>query len=337
MALTALLGTPSVGCTGDCEVEDPGALVEVGDAQNYSFSGELDVSSVTIAEQIPTCADGEDNDGDEEIDESDECRDIAVDWSGLTVDLQGHEVDPVADIDSVTLLLFRYHTQEEVEQGLSDNTLDQSALSMYAGTTTGAATSLNISDLTLLGNDFDVEQYLLAENGTFLLTLATGETPGVGTRTAVFLAPDASSDNVAVDIGDGSVALDFEVDLSSAAAAVVPEGVDYELDWSGLQTNGIGGEFVPGDADSVLVARYDQLGLADLEADFLDVELLADGLWSADIDGATAVAMSDLSGDTVFDGVDTDGTWLFGLRCSTCANPAPLFLTQLQPLSEACE
>ena len=30
-------------------------------------------------------------------------------------------------------------------------------------------------------------------------------------------------------------------------------------------------------------------------------------------------------------GFTADGTWILGLTCSTCANPAPLFLTVLEP------
>jgi hypothetical protein len=31
-------------------------------------------------------------------------------------------------------------------------------------------------------------------------------------------------------------------------------------------------------------------------------------------------------------GVTPDGTWVLALRCSTCANPAPRFLTLLEPV-----
>mgnify|MGYP005741916403 CR=1 FL=1 len=47
-----------------------------------------------------------------------------------------------------------------------------------------------------------------------------------------------------------------------------------------------------------------------------------------DRSGTTGFDLATLSGFTGFSG---DGIWILALTCSTCANPAPLFLTVLEP------
>jgi hypothetical protein len=37
-----------------------------------------------------------------------------------------------------------------------------------------------------------------------------------------------------------------------------------------------------------------------------------------------------------FPGVDSNGTWLVALLCTNCRNPAPYYLTVLEPVAQPC-
>jgi len=127
--------------------------------------------------------------------------------------------------------------------------------------------------------------------------------------------------------------LDFKVDLTSASPLEVPAATPgLTVGWSGLTTDAQGNPFEPADVDQLMLGRYDGLAAADLEAVFLDLLLLADPLFTLDLSGGTSADLSLASGeDGAFAGVDGEATWVLALLCTTCANPAPPFLTLLEP------
>jgi hypothetical protein len=59
-------------------------------------------------------------------------------------------------------------------------------------------------------------------------------------------------------------------------------------------------------------------------------------MWEQPIDGGHSVALGALvdrdTGESfaAFD-LDATGTWVLGLRCSTCQNPAPVVFAVLEP------
>ena len=79
-----------------------------------------------------------------------------------------------------------------------------------------------------------------------------------------------------------------------------------------------------------MIGRYDTLSLAELEADFLKVDVLADELWTADIEGRSSLELSEAVNEAgeAFSGFDANSTWLVALRCFTCNNPAPPYPTR---------
>jgi hypothetical protein len=80
-----------------------------------------------------------------------------------------------------------------------------------------------------------------------------------------------------------------------------------------------------------MVGRYTDLSIEDLQNQFLDIELIADDLWTIELTGGSTANLADLSGDTPFTDFSAEGTWVVALRCSLCSNPAPLFLSVLAP------
>ena len=326
--LSFVCGLSLMGCKNGCDEID-GDTVEVSDANNYLFDGTLEIESIPVAPQPEGCGDKLDSDDDGEIDEEDECNDYSISWDEVSVDLQLHDTDPVADIDTLAMTNFRYLSEPEVEIGLSLNTLQQVDVGLYVDTQTGDASSMNLSDLSLFGNDINVEQYLSADFGTFILIIQTGDNPGVGTRMATFIKPTEGETNTDVVFTDTSTVLEFEVDMQSLTPIPMFPDRAGVVDWSNLETNGLMEEFNPSDADQVMVGFYEGLTLTDVESQFLDLEQTATRIWTADISGQTDLDLSELEGDEAFEGVHGDGVWLFTLRCTACPNPAPLFLTEM--------
>ncbi len=325
LTASALVFTSMSGCedgTDPCEAA--GGTIELGDENNYEFNGTLDIHSYDVTEAVYPCEDPDN-----------EVCDLQICWDQITEDLQVHAMDPAADIDMVSLVVFQHLTQEEVEIGLSENSLQQVDMTLFVNNTDfGDDTCINLSELTLFGTDIDVEQYFNASYGaTWLFTLNTGTVPAVGTRMAAFLNPTSSAvaDQLALD--NTSTVLDFTVDLTSLTEVSVQAGVPLTADWSALTTSGLGIDFTPGDVNQMMLGYYETLTPEDLESQFLDVELIADELWTMDLETVSNADLAGLTGDTTFAGITTTGTWLLAMRCTTCPNPAPPFLTIL----EACE
>ena len=76
-----------------------------------------------------------------------------------------------------------------------------------------------------------------------------------------------------------------------------------------------------------MLAQYDTATVADLEADFLHIEDLADRLFYGDVSGKGEFDLAELvdQDGNAFESVDS-GLSLLALRCGSCISPAPLFL-----------
>jgi hypothetical protein len=101
-----------------------------------------------------------------------------------------------------------------------------------------------------------------------------------------------------------------------------------------MKTNALGNTFTPTSITSALLANYTQTP-AELEAKFLDLELIAATLYKTNIDTGTTVDFSSLkdSNGNAFSGIDGTGTWIVALQCGGCRNPAPWYLSILKPCS----
>jgi len=313
-----------------CGSENEDGVYLLDDSSNYSFDGSLDIASQSVGVQIANCTDNADNDSDGETDELDECIDLSIEWGDISQDLQGHEMDPVSDVNSVALIIFRYLSQEEVEQKLSENTLVQADVGLYVSIDPGDETSVVLSDLTLLGNEIGPHQYLEEGYGTFMLYLQQGYTVGTGVKMSQFFEPSVDSSETTVRFSDESTILDFEVDILSAAPLVLQAGEELSIDWSALSSDGLGKEFDANAVDQLMIARYSDLSLEELESQFLDIELLADEIWKLGLGGESTADLGSAVGDSgSFGGLDSTSTYVLALRCTSCANPAPLYLASM--------
>jgi hypothetical protein len=145
------------------------------------------------------------------------------------------------------------------------------------------------------------------------------------------LSPD--TENTQVTMTSDSTGLDYTVDMHSAQPTPMPVGTaDAEIDWTNMTTTALGTEFIPSNITSLLVAKYTQ-PVSELEANFLDLELISDQMYRSDVTAGSSISLTKLTADdgTPFTGIDSEGTWIVALFCGSCANPAPWYLSVLQP------
>ena len=304
-------GVDDSGPTPTVPSGPPPTELALTDANNYAYTGALDVPSVRTAEAV----------------------DLHFDWSALTTDMLCHDLDPVADVDNLSMLYFPNLTEAEIEAGMQANALIQVDLGAYVSRAVGDETAANLSEFTFFGTDVDAEQQYVDSPGSYLLLVTSGTTIGVGTRTLTFLDPDPAASLTDVNLVDHCDIVDFDADLGSLDPVRVRAGGPWQLDWSALTRDGQGNAIDLGTIDHLMLGRYEGVSVDQLQANFLDFEQLASQTWSLEIgSGSTA----DLSTLVTVDGapfadLSAEGLWFLALRCSLCANPAPVFLTELRP------
>lgn len=187
---------------------------------------------------------------------------------------------------------------------------------------------------------FSAEQYS-PEQYTYSLMVRTGtKLVGTGTRMIQLFRLDPNSEQTTVNLTNDSTKLTHQVDLLSAQPTQIPPGtnavsVDWSEDTAALATNALGNEFRGSRVSEVLVAYYDE-SIEELENRFLDLPLLVEQEWRHTFSAGSSVTLDQLVDEAgqPFPGIDGDGTWMLGLICGECSNPAPWYLTRLQPCSQ---
>lgn len=302
----------ALACTGDgadtapagVELPPPCTSCALTDAHNYALTSEMDGAVVQLQAET----------------------DATIEWSALTEDVQGHAVAP-GDVEQVLLVAFAEIPPQEVMDGLAADQLTQSEVAFYLICEPEGATSCQLSDFAILGSTFDVEEYFLPSVQTWMIIpTRPGQQGGFS-----FLFLQASDDSTATtaSIDDETASLTVEVDLAGATPLVFPAGeAAIRLDWSGLETDGLGNPMEPRTIDQLWVARYDE-PVSALEDKIFDLEIDAAELWTLDLSGGTSADLAALEGPRAFPGLAAGETWLLALRCSTCTHPAPRFMTTL--------
>ena len=281
------------------------AVVALDDSNNYAYAGDVTIPAYITAPAV----------------------DLDICWDQVLNDIQCHELDPTQDIDLVSLIRFPHLTEDEVAYKVSNDSLQQVDQDGYVELETKGGTCANLSELSFFGTPIDVPNEYGTDN-TYLLTISTGTTTGLGTRVMAFLTPTKGETNTAVSLESGCGVLDFEGDIESLTAVPVSLDGPWVFDWSALTTNGLGNTMSLSNIDGMLLGYYEGATIQDLQEQFLDLELIADQTWFVELSGTTGFDLAEIPD---FTGFTTDGTWILALTCSTCANPAPIFLTVLEP------
>lgn len=281
------------------------------DANNYAYTSAIDVSAQEVQLR----------------------QDVTIDWSGLTTDLLGHAMDPAEDVSLIWIVQFPNLTEDEVANAIVTETLLQEDVGPYIQFKNEAnVTSATLSQFVFPpATPISPEEDFTDGSGTWLVRATTGL---IENRMLGFMRPTEDTTNTTFLLASDTAALDFDADLQSLDAFTFDEEpATYTADWSALETHANGNEIDLDLLDQLMIARYDGMSLADIEADFIDVELIASEIFTADVYGLTStdlsVAVSSTTGEA-FSGFGADSLWLVALRCTACTNPAPPFLTVVQ-------
>lgn len=265
--------------------------------------------------------------------------DLDICWSDLMKDIQCHDIDAAADIDAVAFLRIPNLTEEEIEEKLAAGTLAATEVKKYFDfrvgdsestcTTLGSFKVLNTTPIVL------DEDFVEGED-KYLMLFSTGTTLGVGARAMTFVEPVSGEANTTVNAPSDCEVLDFAADITTPAAVEAPADGPWVVDWSELTRDSTGNNVVFQNLDRLLVAFYADMTVAELQENFLDIEIMKTSLYEVAFPkGDRKADLADareVDSDEPFEGFDrTDGVWAIGLMCSTCQNPAPVFLSVVEP------
>ena len=323
--------------------------LKVQDANNYTFSSNITLTPMTVKANEPN---------------------LTIDWSGVTTDFLGRATNPMTDIDSVlvvelnsTLEAFEKHVNDD------DNMLMQLAQGPLQLLTNKALTSSSLEDFgvvsqpqntykTSMDVKIAVDQYLdptMYDPSMHIFAVM----PSVGTKAAQnakmiqIFTVDTASMNTMVKLGANtrlpagmnghtggttgpSTSVTYDTSIHSLTPIKVAAGdATFTVDWSALTKNGLGRTWITRSLSRMTIGHYTQ-SLTELENQFFDLDTLATASYSQYIPTDDPLSVSGLKEKTsmaAFPGIDNTGTWILALFCdaSLCGNPAPWFLTVLQP------
>jgi hypothetical protein len=320
---TAPLLLVAIGCSSDAQPTMCfGANLMASESNNYAFSSTITLPPVTVKPM----------------------SNLTFDWGGLTKDFLGHPLNPATDIVMDVLMIWDL-PRADFETALNADALYPADLvvSPPLNLPISGATSAQLHQFLVNGTAISSEMFdayfdaalYPPETTTFLVGVQSGTDLGRDMRMLQALQLDAASTVTDVAITDSSTKLKYTANLHSLTITGVPAGTPaLTLDWSQMKTNALGAEFKDGYVTRAIVGHYTQTP-AELEKKFLDLDRIATATYSADIGAGSTLDFTTLKDENgaSFPGVDDSGTWLVGLFCGNCRNPAPWYMSILKPCS----
>jgi hypothetical protein len=313
-------GAGASGGSGGMQPAMCSASVFASDASNYRFSSTITLTPVPVASM----------------------SNLLFDWSGLTRDFMGHDLAPAQDLGLAMVMfwdmpLAEFETQLNADDLFTADLIVSPPLSLpLAG-----ATSAHLYDFTInttpvtpdmINPYFNAAEYP-PSRATYIVGVQAGNALGRNLRMMQAFNLDASSTATTVPITNDSMKLAYTVNLHELTSTTFPAGNPaLTLDWSHVTIDGFGRQFTRGNVTDAVVGHYAE-SPAELEQKFLDLDKIALATYRATIPSGFALdftTLKDTSGAN-FPGIDGTGTWLVGLFCGNCRNPAPLYMTVLKP------
>jgi hypothetical protein len=320
-------GTGGTGGTGGGAM-CTGTTIVASPADNYKFHSDL---TINVTKVKPS-------------------SELTFDWSGVTKDLLGHDVD-LSTIGMVEIALWNL-TLEQFEKKLNDDSLALMNLAIIATIIPSGPTDRtgSIYELTEMGQPVvmsDIQKYLSItdfppESHIYTAMVADGMDYGKGTRMLTGFQLDATSTNTQVNITSDSTHLMMTADMHSLVSPTVPVGnPNITIDWTNMDTDvnpanttAAGLPFDPTQITEVRVGKYSKsIGELEMQSNFLNLDAIADTMYRASVPAGTSLDLSkakDPNGAS-FPGIDATANWIIALNCGECANPAPWYLTVVKP------
>jgi hypothetical protein len=266
------------------------------DRNNYTFESSLTLSTIVAQPGV----------------------DLTFDWCGLTQDFLGVPIEPT-HVTRIEITAWEMSAQE-LQDTLVATQISQQALGGQADLDVEGVCTANVASMRFLGTLIDPAEYLLDNDNTYLVTLYEGQ---VARMTGLFdLDPESS--NTLVTLDNDSALVTIEVDLSVEETILDPAAVD----WSYLTTDGGGYPIALNKLSELWVMHFDE-DLATIEADFTLLEVMAESITTWSSEALLELELSDPE-DAASSLFDDTGTWLLAMRCGSCTNPAPPFLTVVE-------
>jgi len=241
---------------------------------------------------------------------------LKFDWSGLTRDFEGHTINPATDVNTAVITLWDLTLPVLYDFGAPGETITPAMFNAF----------------------FDASNYTPA-NSSFLFIAQSGSDIGRNMRMMQALEVDAASQNTTVTLTNASTQLQYTADLLSLHPTGVPAGTAaLTIDWGQMTTNALGHPFDTSQITSAVVGHYSETP-QQLQSQFLDLATITTEFYRATIMSGTVLDFTTLVKDgdgSPFPGVSSDGTWLVGLICGNCRNPAPWYMTILVPAAQPC-
>jgi len=335
IVISAVLSLPlfAVACGSKDSTPQPSmcysANLVANEANNYQFSSTITLPPVTVKSMT----------------------NLQFQWGDVTHDFLKHQLNAASDLNLISTMMFLIPLSE-VEKKLNDDSLVQGDLytSVPAswpapGGTTGGMTSAMLYDFQLNGTPLTTDEYnhyfdpasFPASSYSYVLAAATGTELGKGYRMLQSFNLDPASSNTTVKLTDDSTKMTFSVNLHSLTITGVPAGTaGLSIDWTDMVTrmakNAVGTTFKDAYITSAVVGHYKETP-AELETKFLDLDRIAMEYYRADIDAPpfNFTTLKEEKTGADFPGINDQGTWLVGLICGNCRNPAPWYMTILKP------
>lgn len=277
----------------------PGDLV-VGEASNASYEAEWTIAASQLRAEM----------------------DASVSWDRKTADAWGLARAP--DTFDLLRLVRAGVTATEATELLALEALGSPIAASWELEVEGL-TAARLSDL----GGFDPALFAEDPSASWMLQWLDREGPREEVRDALHLTPTEAQPGTTLSVPDGAARYTFAARFGPDELRTDEGHAVYTLDWSGLTTDAYGKPLDPARIDEVFVGRFDDVNEADdLAGDVLDLEAVASAWWTVAPAGTTAI-LTDArdAGGATFPGFTADTSWLVGGRCTTCAGPAPLWLT----------
>jgi hypothetical protein len=276
---------------------------------------------------------------------------LTFDWSGVTKDFLGHPITAGNSLDNVSLLVFQIPIAE-LETRLNADTLSQQDVFIVPppswpapGMTTGGMTSAQLYTFTANGMEITQTQFDNATDPTmldpamftYMAAAANGMVIGEGFRMLQTFHVDPSASGTTVAVKNDSTQLTCQVSLRNLTITGVTAGTPaLTLSWQNMvdtgAMNALGGVFKDNYVTSAIVGHFTETP-EQLEQKFLDLDMIATKYYRADITQNGTLDFTTLKDDSgaSFPGIDDTGTWMVGLTCGNCRNPAPWYMAILKP------
>ena len=338
--LTACGGdSPGGGATSGCTsaavttAQQPvacmGTAAVASAANNYAFTSTMRLPPVTVKSM----------------------SNLTFDWAGVSKDFLGHPIGAGNTLDTVSLLVFSSPIAE-VETKLNADTLSLQDVTVVPppswpapGMTPGDKTSAQLYTFTANGSEIMQAQFDDATNPatyppdmyTYMAAAANGMVIGEGFRMLQTFHVDPGASSTTVALKNDSTQLTCQVSLRNLTITGVTAGTPaLTLSWQNMvdmgANNALGSLFKDNYITRAIVGHFSETP-EELEKKFLDLDVIATTYYRADIVTGASLDFTTLKDDNgaSFTGIDGNGTWMVGLICGNCRNPAPWYMTILKP------